>query len=1063
MATTTICGAVLSTMAGVALVAGVALAPSAAEAQDYTSGAVSISVKDANGAPVGGATVTLTSQQQGISKTLTTSANGTATATGLVPGDYNVSVSANGFDSYSGTASVIVSQEVTYTYALNTTGASTTVVVKGKRVRQDFNKTTAGLSVDLTTLTSQQAIGRSIEAVTLLAPTTSNSQAFGEPSIGGGSAAENAYYINGLNVTNPDTYIGLANIPFDFYQTVDVQTSGLTAEFGRATGGVVNSTTKHGTNDFMFAVHGNFAPQSLRSDAFVTPSTSSPLKWQKNDLNSVSVEAGGALVKDKLFLYGLVQLTDNNTQFASTSSKYLEKDKNTDPFYGFKGDWYITPGHHLEFTYFDTTSTTHQTRYLYTCGNPAVAAACPNGPSGQTNENIGTTGNAATTTTGGPSYVAKYTGTITDNFTVSAAYGDTKYKSDFSSAHPDQYYVIQYVLPQVVGGTTVPAHFQNVSSQYYSAATTVDDWERKFLRLDGDLRFEAMGKHHLRFGLDNEDLSMTKTTQLPGVQPIRYYLLPDYSYGYIIYEHLGGHVSSKDSAYYIQDSWDVSPTLNLQIGVREDDFKANNLSGQQFLSLTGNYAPRLGVSWKPSEDSKWRFTAYYGQEYIPPAMNLGFRGKDLYYREYFDMPAGGYVLNADGTPVNMGTASHGFSNCPTAGVAATSGAPGNVSQGGDACNVFGGGVQEPAFAKQAVGLKATRSSEIDLGAYYRANDMWSFDLQYVHRSLDRVSEDTDFAPQINDYCASKGYTCSFSNEYHVWNVGDTVTINTFSTLPGGEKQLTLTGLGFPKPKRKYDALTFDFKRAFDGKWGLQGSYTYSQLKGNYEGTVYSLGSGTGQTDAGSTQLYDYVHLSDYSEGNLINDHPHEFKVWGSYAVTPNLMVGAVVNVLSPAPLACYGHYPDGTDTANAYGAASHYCLDTSHVTQTTTSNTGVVTNWYSYIPSPMGKGGKTDWTRNVDLSLRYTLPETWSLGGKLVLRADVFNLFNDKEATARNETGDSVSDCGKTVKNYTDPTHFTNVLVGTSTHCVGTVNTGYGLPTAYNAARYMRVGFDLQY
>ncbi len=1063
MATTTICGAVMSTMAAGALVATVAtMLPATAEAQDYTSGAVSISVKDANGAAVSGATVTLTSQAQGISKTLTTSANGSATATGLAPGEYDISVAANGFDTYTGSATIVVSQEVTYTYALNTTGASTTVVVKGKRVRQDFNKTTSGLSVDLTTLTSQQAIGRSVEAVTLLAPTTSNSQAFGEPSIGGGSAAENAYYINGLNVTNPDTYVGLASIPFDFYKTVDIQTSGSTAEFGRATGGVVSSTTKSGTNDFMFAVHGNFAPQSLRSDAFVTPSTTSPLKWQKSDLNSISVEAGGALIKDKLFLYGLYQATDNETQFASTSSKYLEKDKNTDPFYGLKADWYIVPGQHVELTYFDTTSTTHQNRYLYTCGN--INTACPAGPSGQTNEMVDSVAHPATTKTGGPSWVAKYTGSITDNFTVSAAYGDTKYNNDFASGDPSKNYAITYVLTQ----NGIPAHFQNVSSQYYSAATTVDDWERKFLRLDGDLRFEALGKHHVRFGLDNEDLSMTKITQLPGAQPIRYYMLPDYSYGYIIYEHLGGKVSSKDSAYYIQDSWDVTPTLNLQLGVRDDDFKANNLSGQQFLSLTGNYAPRLGLSWKPSEDSKWRFTAYYGQEYIPPAMNLGFRGKDLYFKEYFDMPAGGYTLDANGIPTDMGAGEPGHSQCPTAGVAATASAPGNVSQAGDFCDVFGGGNQEPAAAKAAVGLKATRSSEIDLGAYYRASDLWSFDLQYVHRTLDRVSEDTDFAPQINDYCASKGYTCSFSNEYHVWNVGDSVTINTFSTLPGGEKQLTLTGLGFPKPKREYDALTFDFKRAFDGKWGIQGSYTYSRLKGNYEGTVYSLGSGTGQTDAGSTQLYDYVHLSDYSEGRLINDHPHEFKVWGTYAVTPSFSVGAVVNVLSPSPLACYGHYPDVTDTANAYGAASHYCLDTSHVVQTQYATqaawlAGTPTNYYAYVPSPMGKGGKTDWTKTVDLSARYTLPDSWSLGGKLVLRADIFNLFNDKEATARNSTGDSVSRCGNTVTDWSNNVKNTHYVVGAPTACVGTINTGYGLATAYNAARYMRIGFDLQY
>ncbi len=1039
-------------MAGVAVMTA-ALAPATAEAQDYTSGAVSISVKDSNGAAVPGATVTLTSQAQGISKTLTTSATGVATANGLVPGDYDISVSANGFDTYTGTATVVVSQEVTYTYALQTTGATTTVVVKGKRVRQDFNKTTTGLSVDVTTLVSQQAIGRSVEAVTLLAPTVVNSTAFGEPSIGGGSAAENAYYINGLNITNPDTYVGDATVPFDFYKTIDVQTSGTPAEFGRATGGVINATTKSGTNDFMFAVHGNFAPDSLRATQFAPSNTTNPIKFRKSDASSIAVEAGGALIKDKLFLYGLVQPQDTESQFSSHSSGYLERDKTTDPFYGLKADWYITPGQHLELTYFNTEATTSETRYSYDCANhhtisPTTHRLAPTNCSSDGSDAVidYSKGFGAKATTGGPSWVAKYTGTLTNWLTVSAEYGDSKYKNDFISDNPNDYYAAEYH-----GGFFL----RTSTNQIYSAATSRDDWERKFSRADADLRFEGLGKHHVRFGFDQEDLSMDKTLKLPGAQPIRYLALPDYYYGYIIYENLGGHVSSKDTAYYIQDSWDITPTLNVQLGWRNDDFQANNLSGERFLNLTGNSAPRVGLSWKPSEDSKWRFTAYYGQTYIPPAMNLGFRGKDFYFAEYFYSPNadGHFDRDANGLPI-YGDPSGGRDICPTY----PAGAPGNIGTGGtDNCAVFGNGTQEPAAKKAAVGLKATRESEIDLGAYYKMNDMWSFDLTYVKRNLDRVSEDTDFAPQINAYCAAHGMSCNYANEYHVWNVGDEVTINTFSTLPDGTtKQVHLTGLGFPKPSRNYWGVTFDFKRAFDGKWGIQGSYTYSKSTGNYEGTVLSLGSGTGQTDAGSTELYDYLHLSDNSYGTLPNNRDQEFKVWGSYAITPNFMIGANVQIISPYYYSCLGRYPGGGsgDPSYQYGHVSHYCLDLSQ--QLGTSNgkaTGTPT--YAYVNSPMGAGGKSDWTKTLDLSLRYTVPDSWSLGGKLVLRADIFNLFNDEEVLSQNNAIDSSYVTGHSNAN--------GVTCGPDHTYCGTKNPLYGIPTVYNTPRYVRVGFDLSY
>ncbi|ESQ86911.1 hypothetical protein ABENE_17640 [Asticcacaulis benevestitus DSM 16100 = ATCC BAA-896] len=1062
MATTTICGAALSTMAGGALVATVAtMLPAVAQAQDYTSGAVVISVDDASGAPVVGAIVTLKSQAQGVTKTLKTGATGSATATGLTPGEYDVTVSASGFDDYTGTASVIVSQSVTYTYALNTTGATQTVVVKGKRVRQDFNKTTSGLSVDLTTLVAQQPIGRNIEAVTLLAPTTVRSDAFGAATIGGGSAAENAYYINGLNITNPDTYVGGAEVPFDFYKTVDVQTSGYAAEFGRATGGIVNATTKSGTNELLFAVHGNFAPNSLRSADWDV--TGAPGKYISSDSNSISVEAGGALIKDKLFLYGLYQANDIKSTRATSIDNYYQKAESKDPFYGLKADWYITPQQHLELTYFDTTATTDYIRYNYDPKSDVVGSAITNGK--------------ATNKSGGENWVAKYTGNITDWFTISAAYGISKDANDTTPENTKINYAEQY---------------DYVTGQAYRSSTTqpyktlgVDDTERKFFRIDGDLRFNALGRHHVRFGYDNEDLSMTKVTRLVGDTPVLVRLYgylndpanadsTDFAYfasspdgwyptgddqeagsnsnhfvprARLLYENLGGKVSGQDSAYYIQDSWDVTSTLNLQIGLRNDTFKQSNLSGEQYLDLKDNWGPRLGFSWKPSEDSAWRFTGSYGQYYIPPAMNLGFRGKDYYFYERFRAPTGGFVPgvtvdSVTGLPTGYGAVSApagSYSSlCPTSDIG---NAPGNPvsTPGASSCIVYGAGVQEPAEGKAAVGLKATRESEVTLSANYRINDNWTVGATFVDRILERVSEDTDFAPYIVDYCTNvlnvdcaapyPGNTYGYGGtlpEYHVWNVGDSITFKTFHPLPGQTdvSTITLKDLGFPKPKRDYKALTIDFKRAFDGKWGLQGSYTYSRSYGNYEGTTYTFGGGdTGQTDAGSTQLDDYLGLTDYSTGILPNDRTHQFKVWGSYAITPEFMVGANVNLISPQHLSCMGTYPDLNNAAANYGVASHYCN---------------IVDGQPGVPSPMGKGPKTDWVKQIDLSLRYTFPDSMMASHKLVLRADIFNLLDNKMITGLNTDSDD----------GVDPTYH---------------NPDYGKPTSYASPRYVRVGFDVSY
>ncbi|MCR6661446.1 MAG: carboxypeptidase regulatory-like domain-containing protein [Asticcacaulis sp.] len=1020
MMTTTLCGAAL---AGLVLpVTAIVLAPTVAQAQDYTSGALIGSVSDSSGAPVAGATVTLTSVGQNQSRTLTSTAAGSFSATGLQPGDYTVVVEAPGYDKYEATVSVVISQEVRIDAALNTTGATQTIVVKGKRVRQDFTKTTTGLTVDLDTLTSQQPIARNLTAVTMLAPTvTMGNPGFGTgdravASFGGGSVAENAYYIDGLNITNPDTYVSSARVPFDFYKTVEVKTGGYAAEFGRATGGVVNATTKSGTNTFMFAVHGNYQPTTLRNDQLDTYDYRGKFTSVQN--NSLSVEAGGPIIKDRLFAYGLYQFNDYADTKAGLNTNTYTKTKNTDPFLGLKLDGYITPTQHVSLTYFDTTNTDKSSQYAYDPATDTIGAY-----QAGVNEELG-----------GQNWVLNYAGKVTDWFSVSAAVGDMKDRDNLLPTDLTSYYVRHYA---------VDGSYNVISTGQPNSAINVVDMERKFWRADGDIRFDAWGHHHVRFGIDHEKNSETKTTDLTGGSPVQYRFrdydtnndgVADQTLLNVIYEHLGGNVSSEGQAVYIQDSWDVTRNLNLQFGLRDDSFKQYNLSGQQYMDLNGNVAPRLGFAWDPTGEGQWKIFGSFGKNFIPPAMNMGFRGKDLYYQEYFNAPAGGWVIDATtGLPQSVGTPyvkKNYDAPCPTSNLGSAPGFSG-VDVSGNYCYVYGNGEQEGANSKTAEGLKATHVDEVILGTSYRINDLWTVGVTGTLRSTKDVSEDLDFTDAIITYLNDNNlddsqYTSGeISNNYYVWNVGDhSATIRLKKALPGETDQRVITlsadQLGhFHDAKREYQALTFDFKRAFDGKWGLQGSYTYSRLSGNYSGTVTEYGN-TVQDDAGATYGWDSPGMENYSGGLLAGDRTHTFKLWGSYQLTPSFMVGANVIVQSPERFSCLGLNADD-GYAFGYGAVSHYC---------------------GGEPAPQGKGLKADWTKNIDVSMRYTVPAKYAMGGNLVLRADIFNLFDTHSVVTRYTTYDS---------DYDDTT---NTYVK---------DENYGTPTNYNTPRYVRVGFDLSY
>ncbi|HVZ98812.1 MAG TPA: carboxypeptidase regulatory-like domain-containing protein, partial [Caulobacterales bacterium] len=487
-ATTLLAG--VATMGVPALVGTAALlAPTAASADDYTSGNLTGSVVDADGNAVAGATVVLRSQGQGFERTTTTNAQGGYRFTLIPQGDYTVTVSKSGLQTTSSeNLHVQVGTANSYQIVMASQSSDEIVVTAARRTEQ-FSQTTTGTSIDVGELVERMPVARNITALTLLAPSAvpadtafgiASGQSLAPASISGASGAENAFFINGLNITNFVNGIGGATVPFDFYQTVEVKTGGYQAEFGRATGGVINAVTKSGTNDFMLAIHGNYAPNELLEDR--PNALNRQYSLYDNDEKSFTLEVGGPIIRDHLFFYGLGQWQDREFSTATTAGTYVHQVTN-DPFYGFKIDGYITDTQHLEFTWFDTTSQIDQDLHSFNTAtnviNPAVLS-----------RNM--------VRQGGESWVGRYTGSFTDWLTVSAAYGHSI---------TDQASVTNLLnIPRVQDARVSPA--LDLSPNRTAARTDPFLAYREFYRGDVDILFSLHGDHHVRFGLDHEDTTM---------------------------------------------------------------------------------------------------------------------------------------------------------------------------------------------------------------------------------------------------------------------------------------------------------------------------------------------------------------------------------------------------------------------------------------------------------------------------------------------------------------------------------------------------------------------------
>ncbi len=1029
--TTSAIGRAVAMALVLAPVGGWLVAATPAAAQDYTNGTLSGLVQDTAGQPRPGATVTVRSTAQGVTRTATTGSDGRFRIPLIPTGRYAVSIEEPGFAPMSNDVSVALGGASDFTFTLADASESESaatldeVVVTGVRQNLDFARTTSGVTVDVDELIDQVPVARNITAVTLLAPgavagdtafAVGSAQLQAPPSLSGASPAENAFFVNGLNTTNFVNGLGGAPVPFEFYKTVEVKTGGYSAEFGRATGGVVNAVTKSGSNEFMLEIHGTWAPDALREDSPNTISTPNGAgavnELAEFEEKTLTVEMGGPIIPDRLFAYGLVSWTDTEAVSANTSGIYSEDTFSDEPFYGLKLDGYITDQHRVELTYFNTERQRIRTNYQFDTDTLEIDRV------NNITQNV--------LNQGGDNFVGRYTGSITDWLTISAAYGES---------NVDQQAVGNLVDEPLVVDQRPGAGNAVVSRQTAAASNIPFYAERKFYRADADVYLNLWGEHHIRFGFDHEDTNLTQFSVRNGGFNVAYLRAPaGNSLGlaagqeYITTRifQTGGGFEGANEAIYIQDSWDVTDRLNLQIGGRRDTFEIANPLGETFINFDGEYAARLGFAFDPTGDGSSKFYGSYGRYFLPPASNTAFRmaSPAIDITEFF-RPTGGAATIGALDPVT-GLPVGGFGPQITAATGATSlqacptGTPTNAPAGTVACSVRNNGVARPASELSALNLQSTYEDEWRIGYEKRIDDLWTVGVNASYRNLGRAVEDALLDQGVIAYCEREGIVgCEAlypgQSLYLIVNPGFDVEASL--VLPGSATPQTVTlraaDLGLPKARREYSALEFTFERAFDGVWGLQGSYVLSRSVGNYEGAVKS---DIGQTDAGIVQDFDFLSFIPGSYGLLPNHRGHQFKLFGSWQATENLLVGGNLSVSSPRAYGCIGLAPadyangEGQVANDSYGAAARFCND---------------------VVVDRGSVFESDWTTRFDVSLRYSLDDM--VPGRLVLRADIFNVFDLDSVIQNNEFGED--DAGNPLDDYQGP-------------------------TAYQAPRSIRVGFD---
>ncbi|CAN7368556.1 TonB-dependent receptor [Duganella sp. LjRoot269] len=947
-----------------------------------------------------GTSILMTNTDTGLKRTVAPGADGRYTATAMPIGHYKIELQKDGKTVNTVETDVLVGRGVEASFAAASTQ---TVQITGRRSRIDVSSTNNGATFTAKELASLP-VAQSVDAIVQLAPNTTRADpryAAGA-SFGGGGASENAYYINGFPVTNPLTQLGASELPFGAIAQAQVLTGGFGAEFGRSIGGVVNVTTKSGTNNWEVGAMYSIEPNSLRSkqkDVYYAH-TGDPAnaatdgtiyainRFNTDTTKKYGVYVGGPIIQDKLFMFIAAEQTKQDTgQVAQTvesnsslQNGWQENDNKTTRYVA-KFDWNISDNHRLEWTHIGDKPETDQRLSGFDYATLQRNGVVSGSAHYESVANI-------TPTIGARTNIVKYTGNLTDDLTVTALYGRNHTSHVSSLAGYDG------TLPQILvtpAGKNPAFQMDNINKQPYGGTISSPSSYDEVTSARFDLEYK-LGQHTIRGGFDNNKLSSYGAGDLTAggsswnydgtATPNAPITLNGYSTtvasgggsgtaGYFVSHRIFNDVTaafSDQAAQYIEDKWQVTKDVLVTAGVRDEQYKNKNGLGQAFLTMNNQINPRLSAAWDANGDSSLKVFGSAGRYSIQIPTHVAIRGASVstLTRQYFTYTG----IGPNGVPTGL-----------TAITPVTS-----------VDNEFGQPKLYQTVAAQ--NLKPSYQDELTLG-FEKA---WSPDLNFGVKGTYRKLQST-----IDDFCDQRPFdtwAAAHNVDTSNWGGFACASINPgrsnnflvdFAGTGTNLTPVTLTAkdMGFAEPSRTYAALDFFAEHPMRNGWYGKVNYTLARSKGNTEGQTLSA---VAQTDVAATETWDHREIMENANGLLPNDRKHQIKAFGIYEFSPEWSVGGNLLVASGQPETCLGNYPQALQDADPgfpdYGSAYHYC------------GTGGAN-----VPAPQGTAGRLPWDVRLDMDVIYKPQQLKGFAFKF----DVFNVFNKQTVQQIDQTYNTAS------------------------------------------------------
>lgn len=868
-----------------------------------TTGTISGTISDVSGARIPGATVKV--EGAAFTRTATTDSDGFYRMLQVPPGVYKVTVTADKFAQASAEGvAVALGKTTPVDFALKVGGVAEQVVITSDdvvRIDPNDNK----IQTNITTKVID-ALPKGTNMTTLLkvSPAARAESKSGGFQIDGASGSENSFIIDGQEVSNfrTGTLNFNNNLPFQFVQEIQIKTSGFEAEYGGATGGVVNVVTKGGSNEFHGLAEYTFEPNKLWAgprpflNAFRSGTGANfvqineYLKADKDDFTNhfPAFALGGPIAKDRLWffasyapqIYNTTRLaryysTDPRTRTQTASETYHNNDRQE--YFQGRLDAAVTNTLRLSATY---TWNPLIRDGIIPAGNIQIGGSPPTVNFGGS---IGTlTGAQLTDRQGGRQNANNVTTqavwTPTSNLVASF-----RFSRGFLNEKLGAYFIPNETRFRCLGlgvptGGGCALNYDSLPTG--NSQTYFDASER--LNFEGDVSYivnRFAGRHEFKGGYQNARVSNQVDRGYASLGRVDLY------YGYTINDLTGrddpadpnaigagllirfgtvGEASNRAQSIYVQDRWQPIRRLSINAGVRfekEDLPSFNGYAPPINFGWGDKVVPRLGVAYDLTGDGKTKLFASYGMftDRLKFELPRGSFGGDFYRVDYFEISPNNPAYTYYTLPRILGNNKDVLGGtCPITGGSGLSKCQYDyrIASNDPNADIYTGKVDPD--------LKPFRQAEFTAGFERELSSNYLLSVRYTYKNILDAIEDAGFP------------TAQGSEAYIIGNPGKGLHAE-LSKQFGYAKTTT--------PQRRYDALEIKLDRRFSRNYFYQVNYTYSRLFGNYSGLASS--DENGRTSPGVNRFFDLPHLGftatgQPDNGRLATDRPHVFNAYGAY-------------------------------------------------------------------------------------------------------------------------------------------------------------------------------------